>query len=550
MVSSQQMIYNGKPPKHKSLRRLLFIGLLLMLVNLACLLESPTSSDPIFIAPQGVIRRPAVSEPEQKDIEQPDAEQVAASNRPSQSEISPTEANNGIATPTPLPTPTEIIDQLPYLYFTQPGDTLPAISARFNVDPLEIISLDMDIIPETSWLKPNQRLVIPRRVGDTTPSQQIFPDSEVVFSPSAVGFNVQEFTQQAGGFLSTYREYLSSTGMTSGADVVSRVAIENSINPRLLLALLEYQSGWVYGHPETQSLIDYAMGIPIPRYAGLYHQLSLSVNQLSIGYYGWREGRLTEINLRDSTNLRLAPELNAGSVALQFYFAQRKDSLGWQETLDPSTGFLELYNSMFGDPWERAQKVEPLFSNDLEQPPLILPFMVNQLWAFTGGPHGAWDRDGAMAAIDFAPGSVESGCVKSDAFAVASAAGLVVRSENAVVAIDLDGDGHEQTGWVLMYLHIAQNRRIPVGTWVDVGDPIGHPSCEGGRSTGTHIHVARKYNGEWIPADGPLPFVLSGWRVHAGEKPYEGIMTRDDKEIIASQLSVGASHILRRSTDP
>jgi LasA protease len=101
-----------------------------------------------------------------------------------------------------------------------------------------------------------------------------------------------------------------------------------------------------------------------------------------------------------------------------------------------------------------------------------------------------------------------------------------------------------------MYLHIAQNRRIPVGTWVDVGDPIGHPSCEGGRSTGTHIHVARKYNGEWIPADGPLPFVLSGWRVHAGEKPYEGIMTRDDKEIIASQLSVGASHILRRSTDP
>jgi LasA protease len=123
--------------------------------------------------------------------------------------------------------------------------------------------------------------------------------------------------------------------------------------------------------------------------------------------------------LRDATTLRLSPELNAGSVALQFYFAQRKDSVGWQEALDPSTGFLELYNSMFGDAWERARKVEPLITNDLEQPPLILPFMLNQLWAFTGGPHGAWDRDGAMAAIDFAPGSVESGCVKSDAFAVA-----------------------------------------------------------------------------------------------------------------------------------
>jgi LasA protease len=544
------MIYNAKLTKRKSFLSMLFAGMILMLVNLACMLESPTSTEPIFIAPQGIVRKTPVVEIEQPVIAEQKPEQVVAANRPSQSEITPTEANLPFSTPTPLPTPTEVIDATPYLYFTQAGDTLPAITTRFNVEPDEIISLDMDIIPETSWLKPNQRLVIPRRFGNTTPANQIFPDSEVVFSPSAVGFNVHEFTQQAGGFLSTYREYLASTGMTSGADVIYRVAIENSINPRLLLALLEYQSGWVYGDPATQAQIDYAMGIPIPRYAGLYHQLSLSVNQLSMGFYGWREGSLTEISLRDATTLRLAPELNAGTVALQFYFAQRKDSVGWQETLDPSSGFLMLYDSMFGDAWDRAQKVEPLIIHDLEQPPLILPFMVNQLWAFTGGPHGAWDRDGAMAAIDFAPGSVESGCVKSDAFAVAAAAGLVVRSENAVVAIDLDGDGHEQTGWVLMYLHIAQDGRIPLGTWVDVGDPIGHPSCEGGRSTGTHIHIARKYNGEWIPADGPLPFVLSGWRVHAGDKPYEGIMTRDDKEVIASQLSVGASHISRRATDP
>jgi LasA protease len=522
----------------------------LMLASLACLLEAPTSSDPIFIAPHGVVRKTVVSNNESSVISEQESEQVDAANRPSQSEITATLQPGVIATPSPQPTSTEFIDDTPYLYYTQAGDTLPSIAARFNVDTTDITSPDLDTIPGSSWLEPDLRLIIPRRVANTTPSKHLFPDSEVVFSPSAVGFDVAEFVKQAGGFLHTYREYLGSTGMTSGADVVSRVAIENSINPRLLLALLEFHSGWVYGQPETQSQIDYAMGFPIPRYQGLYHQLSLTINQLSIGYYGWREGHLTEISFRDGTSVRLAPELNAGSVALQFFFAQRKDSQSWQEVLDPSGGFLALYESMFDNPWERAQKVEPIFPHDLEQPPLILPFAVNQLWAFTGGPHGAWSQDGAYAAIDFAPGSIEAGCVKSDAWAVAAAAGLVVRSENAVVAIDLDGDGHEQTGWVLMYLHIAEDGRIPAGTWVDVGDPIGHPSCEGGRSTGTHIHIARKYNGEWIAADEPLPFVLSGWRVHAGEKPYEGIMSRDNDTVIASQLSVGTSHIIRRSTDP
>ncbi|MBE0408392.1 MAG: LysM peptidoglycan-binding domain-containing protein [Anaerolineales bacterium] len=550
MVVFLQTRSNAKLRKRQSRVGLLLAGLVLMLASLACYLEAPTAADPIFIAPQGVSRRTVVTEIEQPINEAQHPEEAAAANLPFQPEQTPVLPSNIIPTPSPIQTPTEIIDDSPIMYFSQTGDTLPAIAARFNVGADEITSLDLDIIPESTWLEPNQRLIIPRRVGNTTPSTHIFPDSEVVFSPSAVGFDIHEFTQQAGGYLSTYREYLGSTGMTSGADVVYRVAIENSINPRLLLALLEYQSGWVYGQPEIQSQIDYAMGIPIPRYAGLYHQLSLSVNQLSMGYYGWREGRITEITFRDGISSRLAPELNAGSVALQFYFAQRRESLGWYETLEPSGSFLTLYNDMFGDPWERAQVVEPLFSHALEQPPLILPFMLNQRWALTGGPHGAWDRDGAMAAIDFAPGSVEPGCVKSDAFAVAAAAGLIVRSENAVVAIDLDGDGHEQTGWVLMYLHIAQDGRIPAGTWVDVGDPIGHPSCEGGRSTGTHIHIARKYNGEWVPADGPLPFILSGWRVHAGENPYEGIMTRDDEEVVASQLSVGASHIFRRSTDP
>jgi hypothetical protein len=108
-----------------------------------------------------------------------------------------------------------------------------------------------------------------------------------------------------------------------------------------------------------------------------------------------------------------------------------------------------------------------------------------------------------------------------------------------VVALDLDGDGLEQTGWVLVYMHVAEQDRVPLGTWVETNTRLGHPSCEGGQATGTHVHLARKYNGEWLAADGPLPMVLSGWVAHAGELSYEGTLEKDGR--IASAHPDGSS---------
>ena len=87
--------------------------------------------------------------------------------------------------------------------------------------------------------------------------------------------------------------------MKTGAEIILRVAMENSINPRLLLALLEYHSHWVYGSPTAQDQIDYPLGLDLPTAKGLYNQLVWAVNQLSIGYYAYREGRLTEIRFSD-----------------------------------------------------------------------------------------------------------------------------------------------------------------------------------------------------------------------------------------------------------
>lgn len=66
-----------------------------------------------------------------------------------------------------------------------------------------------------------------------------------------------------------------------------------------------------------------------------------------------------------------------------------------------------------------------------------------------------------------------------------------------------------------------------------VGERVGHPSCEGGVSSGTHLHVARRYNGEWIPADQTLPFVLDGWVSRGTGQEYDGYLEREGGAIEA-----------------
>ncbi|MBC8505408.1 MAG: LysM peptidoglycan-binding domain-containing protein [Anaerolineales bacterium] len=449
--------------------------------------------------------------------------------------------------PTPQPTigntPTVSVNTGPILYYTQSGDTLDALAVRFGVTVDEIDTTGT--LPDRGFINPNQLLIIPRNIGNTTSPMHLLPDSEFVYTLSALDFNVVNFVSQAGGYLKNFHEYLGTHGETYGGDIVEQIALDNSVSPKLLLALLEYQSGWVYGQPANLADQDYPLGEISLSKKGLLRQLKWAVNELSVGYYGWREGRLSEIQFSDGVLTRLAPDLNAGTAALQYYFSKVYDSQGWLAAMDPETGFPAFYEQMFGNPWTRAQVVEPLFPPDLVQPDLVMPFLVGRSWSYTGGPHGAFEKDGSWAAIDFAPATTVSGCYDSDAWVTASGDGVISRSERGIVVLDLDGDGFEQTGWALIYLHIADEGRTGAGRLVKKGDLLGHPSCEGGFATGTHVHMARKYNGEWMQADGPIPFVLSGWTVHSTGVRYKGSLTRDGEVVTASQYGAHQSLIER-----
>lgn len=429
-----------------------------------------------------------------------------------------------------------------YAYVTQSGDTLPALEKRFGVAAWQISPVG--VLPSQGLISPGIQLTIPNTLGETPYSGALLPDSEIVYSPSAAAFDIDQFVSAAGGYLSGYSEEVDGLSL-SGAAIVRQVAYETSTNPRVLLAALEFQSGWVYGQPRNP-LPDYPLGFQVGNYAGLYKQLILTQRQLTIGYYGWRAGTLTQLDFEGSSPVRIDPRLNAGTVAVQYLFKVLYKQASWAPRLYGQDNFVSLHTRMFGDPWARAAQVEPLLPADLQQPQLELPFRPGEPWNLTGGPHAAWGSGNPRGGVDFAPSRPERGCTVSQAWATAAAPGVVTRSEDGLVVLDLDGDGYEQTGWSLLYLHLAEKDRVAPGTRLNTDDPLGHPSCEGGAATGTHVHMARKYNGEWLAAGGPLPFVMSGWLVNPGEKNYQGSLTKGDQVVTAQPDGSHGSLIVRQ----
>jgi murein DD-endopeptidase MepM/ murein hydrolase activator NlpD len=435
--------------------------------------------------------------------------------------LPPRDPNSSLRTPTPdaphaLPPKRDYLDQ----YTVQAGDTLGSIASAYGIS-LNALMLANEL-DETSILYVGMVLNIPPIETDPNPgsSFKIIPDSELVYSPSSVQFDISAFIQDQGGYLASYTQDVDGEYLT-GEQIITRAAQNYSINPRLLLAMLEYRSGWVTN--PTPSNIDYPLGFYEDYYAGLSRQINWAANNLNRGYYLWRVNAIATLPLSDGTYVPFDPTINTGTAGVQYFLSLFNSRAIWDVDVS-AQGFFQTYNQLFGYPFD--YDIQPLIPANLSQPVMQLPIEPGTTWSYTGGPHGGWDTGSGWAALDFAPPGEALGCVSSDAWVVAVTSGWIVRAENGAVVQDLDNDGYEQTGWNVLYMHIETRDRVQPNTYVYAGERIGHPSCEGGFSNGTHVHLARKYNGEWISADGNIPFNMDGWVSSGNGYEYDGYLTR------------------------
>jgi len=430
-----------------------------------------------------------------------------------------------VGSPTPDPTRTEngVNDLVLLSHQVVAGETLGLIAQKYGTTIDELLAING--LEGGDILFVGQAILVPGTSSIVGPSFKLIPDSEAVYGPSLRDFNTSLTVTSFGGYLDEYREDVEGK-MLSGAEIVQLVANRQSINPRLLLAIIEYKSGWLTGPEGGRS--PYPLGFIRNGYEGLYQQVTWAANQLSLGYYGHAEGGVDIIDIGDSARIAFAPTINSGTAGMQLLLGAAPEITheGWLQDVGPE-GFYATYKRLFGIPF--AYTLEPLWPSVLNQPPLSLPWSGDEIWYFTGGPHGGWASGSAWAALDFTPADENVGCNVANEWIVAVADGVISRSEFGSIVLDLDGDGFAGTGWAVIYLHVAAQERIPSGTFVRTGEKLGHPSCEGGFSNWTHLHIARTYNGRWVSADGPYPFILGGWQSQGLGREYDGLLLKGNE---------------------
>ena len=420
-------------------------------------------------------------------------------------------------------------------YVVQSGDTLLAIAYRLGVSADALMAANG--LPSADRLSVGQVLRVPgggaaapqngqaappaavQPVHDG-PSDKLVPDSEAVYSPSYADFDITAFVNRYNGYLARYQESVDGD-MLSGAQIVQLVAERLSVGPRVLLTMLEMEGGWVTAQPPAQA--PNGVGFGGPSDSGLYNQLFVAGEWMNRAYYLKVDGKLEAVDLPDGTRVRFAAGVNPGTAAVQDLFAHQTAYDNWAGLMGPN-GFLATYRRLFGDPAQYA--IEPLIPADLQQPVWRVPWSDGEMWFYTGGPHAAWSDGSPRAALDFGP-TEALGCVPSSQWAVAAAPGRVTASEHARVVLNLSGTSFQGNGWSLLYMHMASDGRIGKGADLKMGDHIGHPSCEGGLATGSHLHLARLYNGQWMSVDGAVPLNLSGWTFHNLPAEYDGTASRN-----------------------
>ena len=443
---------------------------------------------------------------------------------------------------TPTPDPTRSVDEQAgmKMYTIQGGDTMVSIAQDHRVYVEQLMSANN--IEESDLLSIGDVLVIPDAFLPMGPSNKLIPDSELIYGPSAASFEVDENVRRLGGHLAHFSETDDLGIARSGAQIVEFVAESYSVNPRILLAILEYQSGWVSSPTIKDSTETYPVGHYYKSREGLLKQLSWAADILNAGFYSWRDESLSVLEFSDGASLAIAPGLNAGTVAVQYLFSHIYGPDLWSKAV-ALDGLDQSYTSLFGAPF--GYSFEPLLPEGLVAPQLKWPWNAHEKWYYTGGPHGGWDSGSAWAAVDFAPPTEQMGCDISSYWVLAAATGPVVRAEDGAVVQDVYGDGIEQTGWTILYMHIDTSDRVQVGQHLVPGDRVGHPSCEGGYSTATHLHFALRYNGMWIPVDDSVvPLVIDGWKFISSGREYDGWIVKGDIRIEAWDLP------LERNTIP
>ena len=267
----------------------------------------------------GLFPRPSGQEQVQEQVQiSPSA--VATAVPTSASSPSPAYPGVYTGTPTPNPGPASVPNNTGLeTYVVQPGQTLSWIALVFGCTVEEIVTANN--LADANSITAGQSLVIPVTASETGPAFKLIPDSELVYGPAYIQFDLPGFVAAQGGYLANYSYEVEGRSLT-GVEIVQLISQRYSVGPRVLLALLELQSGWVTNPQPAAETFVYPLGHVQDYQEGLFQQLSWAAARLNGGYYGWKRGDHTTMRLSNGNRVGIASGLNPGTAGLQNCLAE------------------------------------------------------------------------------------------------------------------------------------------------------------------------------------------------------------------------------------
>lgn len=342
----------------------------------------------------------------------------------------------------------------------------------------------------------------------------LLSDGQFVWGPNVGDFEIGAFLERRESNLEPY------------ADDIEIWARYSSVNPQVLLAVLQLHHGYVFDLPEEHDsdevravIEDTAMSLATAFYEYLHT-------------WGSRRPRFQNQALdvrpalvfRDGTAIQLDRETPSGTFALAAALAKRTDFSEWLDELYAFAprGFHGVYGALFpeSDPLDASNDINPASA-----PPgglLMFPFPLGARWSF-GGPHSwAGNDTPPFSSMDFFSGGGTCGS-PPNLYSVASARGIADRPYGYSCWLEIIHGG----GWVTSYYHLL-NMVNPQSSILDRNASLGTIACEtcaGGWATGPHVHWSLKYNGAYVSLEGVK---ASGWTIHVGPEAYDsGYIERD-----------------------
>ncbi|HLE23798.1 MAG TPA: LysM domain-containing protein, partial [Anaerolineales bacterium] len=240
----------------------------------------------------------------------------------------------GATVPTPTPDPARpqpTVRTETEWYVVAPGDSLGTIAGRFGVGAAQIIAVNALVNPDV--LSIGQLLEVPPPIVQPQgPSFKVLPDSALVYGPASILFDLSGFSGTWSSHLNAYSETVDGIEL-SGPGIVLRVAQQYSVDPRLLLAVLELQGGWVRSSNVAGAARTYPVGHIAPGYEGLFSQLSWAADQLNLGYYRWKAGWAGPFVFGDGRVVPAGTGINAGTAGVAQLFSQLVGVEPWRDLM-------------------------------------------------------------------------------------------------------------------------------------------------------------------------------------------------------------------------